>query len=257
MASLVLSPQTTQAELACTLQLQAGHLSTFQDRHTTRSYNSPTDCYAPRDLFNVTDASSGIYQLENYETNILIKLQPGVDGTTVAQQIRNLDLDIRTVSSFDEEWQSSNQMNNVVTYTSLQTLDMQGFGLIFAVISASVGTALIAIVSLKERSREATLMSVRGLSYRQLGHMFITESLAIITFAVILGVIVGLIIVYGTVASANNSNIYSLTLVTQRMIFPADAIANNQHIRRTDIRLHDWGNYSNVVSIRHKTRKDG
>jgi len=40
-------------------------------------------------------------------------------------------------------------------------------------------------------------MSVRGLSYRQLVYMFITESLAIITFAVILGVIVGLIIVYG------------------------------------------------------------
>jgi len=189
------------------------------------SYNSPTDCYAPRDLFNVTDASSGIYQLENYETSILIKLQPGVDGTAVAQQIRHLDLDIRTVSSFDEEWQSSNQMNNVVTYSSLQTLDMQSFGLIFAVISASVGTALIAIVSLKERSREATLMSVRGLSYRQLVYMFITESLAIITFAVILGVIVGLIIVYGTVATANNSNIYSLTLVSQRIIFPAQAIA--------------------------------
>ena len=116
-------------------------------------------------------------------------------------------------------------MNNIVTYSSLQTLDMQSFGLIFAVISASVGTALIAIVSLKERSREATLMSVRGLSYRQLVWMFITESMAIITFAVILGVIVGLIIVYGTVATANNSNIYSLTLVTQRLIFPADAIA--------------------------------
>ena len=40
-----------------------------------------------------------------------------------------------------------------------------------------------------------------------------------------MGVVVGVIIVYGTVASANNSNIYSLTLVTQRLIFPADAIA--------------------------------
>ena len=116
-------------------------------------------------------------------------------------------------------------MNNLVTYSSLQTLDMQSFGLIFAVISASVGTALIAIVSLKERSREATLMSVRGLSYRQLVWMFLTESMAIITFAVILGVVVGVIIVYGTVASANAQTIYSLTLVTQRLIFPADAVA--------------------------------
>jgi ABC-type antimicrobial peptide transport system permease subunit len=190
------------------------------------SYNTPVDCYAPRDLFNVTGADSGIYELESFTTNILIKLQPDVNGTIVAQQIRNLDIDIYDVTSFDEEWQSSAEMNNLVTYTSLQTLDIQSFGLIFAVISASVGTALIAIVSLKERSREATLMSVRGLSYRQLVWMFITESLAIITFAVILGTVVGVIIVFGIVASANSTtNIYNLTLVTQRLIFPADAVA--------------------------------
>ena len=94
----------------------------------------------------------------------------------------------------------------------------------FAVLSASVGTALIAIVSLKERSREATLMSVRGLSYRQLVWMFLTESMAIITFAVIFGVVVGVIIVYGTVTSANAySTLHAL--VTQRLIYPANALA--------------------------------
>ena len=62
--------------------LKLGHLSTLQaSSYYYELYNSPTDCYAPRDLFNVTDASSGIYQLENFETNILIKLQPGVNGT--------------------------------------------------------------------------------------------------------------------------------------------------------------------------------
>jgi ABC-type antimicrobial peptide transport system permease subunit len=187
-------------------------------------YNSPYDCYAPRDLFNVTEASSGIYQLEHFSTNILIKLQPGVNGTKVADQIRNLDLDINTVTSLDEEWQSSTELNNSATYSSLQTLDIQSFGLIFAFISASVGTALIAIVSLKERNREATLMSVRGLSYRQLVWMFLVESLAIISFAIILGVIVGVIIVYGTVASTNASS-YAYSLVNQRLIFPANALA--------------------------------
>ncbi|MCL4430593.1 MAG: hypothetical protein M1167_07550 [Chloroflexi bacterium] len=115
-------------------------------------------------------------------------------------------------------------MNNVATYSSLQILDVQGLGLVFAVLSASVGTALIAIVSLKERSREATLMSVRGLSYRQLVWMFLIESMAIITFSVILGVVVGVIIVYGTVTSANNA-LYTAQLVTQRLIYPPNAIA--------------------------------
>jgi ABC-type antimicrobial peptide transport system permease subunit len=189
-------------------------------------YNSPYDCYAPRDLFNVTGADSGIYQLESYTTNILIKLKPGVNGTEVAQQIRNIDLDINTVTSFDEQWRSSNDLNNSATYSSLQTLDIQNFGIIFAVISASVGTALIAIVSLKERSREATLMSVRGLSYRQLVWVFIVESMAIITFAVILGAIVGVIVVYGTVAATNSStSMWNLSLVTQRLIYPVDAVA--------------------------------
>ena len=186
----------------------------------------PTDCYAPRDLFNVTGADSEIYKLESYTTNILIKLKPGVNGTEVAKQIRSLDLDINTVTSFDEEWRSSNQLQNSATFSSMQTLDIQSFGVIFAVISASVGTALIAIVSLKERNREATLMSVRGLSYRQLVWVFIVESMAIITFAVILGAIVGVVLVYGTVTSTNASTYtWNLSLVTQRLIYPADALA--------------------------------
>ena len=54
--------------------------------------------------------------------------------------------------------------------------------------------------------------------------MFLTESMAIITFAVIIGVVVGVIIVYGTIASANTS-LYTYSLVTQRLIFPPNALA--------------------------------
>ncbi len=179
--------------------------------------------YVPRDLFNMTEGSD-IYTLENWSTKILISLNSGVNGSEVANQIRDLNLEIYGVDSFDEQWRRSLEMENLSTYSSIQVLDVQSFGLIFAVLSASVGTALIAVVSLKERSREATLMSVRGLSYRQLVWMFVTESMAIITFAVILGIIVGVIIVYGNVATANSA-ISSYSLVTQRIIFPADALA--------------------------------
>jgi ABC-type lipoprotein release transport system permease subunit len=189
-------------------------------------YNSPYDCYAPRDLFNATGADSEIYQLEYFTTNILIKLKPEANGTQVANQIRNLDLDIASVSSYDEQWRRSNQMENAATFSSMQTLDIQSFGLMFVVISASVGTCLIALVSLKERTREATLMSVRGLSYRQLVWVFLVESLAIITFAVILGALIGVVLVYGAVASTNSvTATWSFSLVTQRLIFPPDAIA--------------------------------
>ena len=180
--------------------------------------------YVPANLFNMSQYS-GIYTVESFQTKYLIKLDPGVNGTEVANQIRSVDpTDIFAVDSFDQEMQQSNSFNNLGTFSNLQILDVQSLGLLFAVLSASVGTALIAIVSLKERSREATLMSVRGLSYRQLVWMFLTESMAIITFSVILGVVVGVIIVYGTVASANNS-LYTAQLVMQRLIYPPNAIA--------------------------------
>ncbi|MGE5187871.1 MAG: FtsX-like permease family protein, partial [Betaproteobacteria bacterium] len=180
--------------------------------------------YVPRDLFNMTYGSE-IYTLEQFGTRILIKIESDANGTQVANQIRKLDpTQIYGADSFDEQWRQSQNMNNQVTYGSLQTLDVQGLGLVFAVLSASVGTALIAIVSLKERSREATLMSVRGLSYRQLVWMFLTESMAIITFAVILGIVVGVIIVYGSVASTN-STLSSYSLVTMRLVYPPDALA--------------------------------
>jgi ABC-type antimicrobial peptide transport system permease subunit len=180
--------------------------------------------YVPADLFNMSQYS-GIYNVESFQTRYLISLNPGVNGTQIAKQIRSLDpTEIYTVDSFDQEWQQSSSYNNVSTYSNLQILDIQGLGLVFAVISASVGTALIAIVSLKERSREATLMSVKGLSYRQLVWMFLTESMATITFSVILGVVVGVIIVYGTIASTN-ATIGAYNLVTQRLIFPANALA--------------------------------
>ncbi|MDI6805609.1 MAG: FtsX-like permease family protein, partial [Candidatus Bathyarchaeia archaeon] len=94
---------------------------------------------------------------------ILLKLNGGADGKFVANQIRNLDLPITQVQSFAEEWEKAQE--NVI---AMGTLDVQRLGIVFAVLAASVGTALISIVSLKERSREATIMSVKGLSYKQL-----------------------------------------------------------------------------------------
>jgi ABC-type antimicrobial peptide transport system permease subunit len=83
-----------------------------------------------------------------------------------------------------------------------------------------VGTALISTVSMRERSREATIMSVKGLSYKQLVVMFLTENLALVTFAVALGLAVGLISVYGNISS---SNTLASSLVVRRLVFPVDS----------------------------------
>jgi ABC-type lipoprotein release transport system permease subunit len=173
--------------------------------------------YVPRDLFNMSSPYSDAFQLESFETKLLLKLKDGANGKQVAENIRNLDLEIYGVQSFYEELAQTQAATDPSTYNNLQVLDMQRLGLLFIVIAASVGTALISIVSMKERSREATLMSVKGLSYRQLVWMFLSENLAIVTFSVVLGLIVGLIIVYGNVISASAA---VSTLVKRRVVFP-------------------------------------
>ncbi len=153
-----------------------------------------------------------------YSTRILFKLKPGVNGTEVATNIRSLDLNTSQVDSFAEEYTRS--QSDVATVGSL---DAQRLGIVFAVLAASVGTALVSVVSMRERNREATIMSVKGLSYKQLVIMFVTENLAVVTFAVVLGISVGFIAAYGNI-SATNSFIATSALVKHRFILQWDAI---------------------------------
>ena len=153
-----------------------------------------------------------------YSTRILLKLKPGENGTAIAENIRSLDLNVSLVDSFAEEYTLSQS-----DVTTAGSLDAQRLGIIFAVLAASVGTTLVSVVSMRERSREATIMSVKGLSYKQLVIMFVSENLAVVTFAVVLGTCVGFIAAYGNI-SATNSFISSTTLIKHRFIFQSDAI---------------------------------
>jgi ABC-type antimicrobial peptide transport system permease subunit len=146
---------------------------------------------------------------------ILLKLKSGVDGKVVADNIRAIGTEISNVESFAEEWEKTQE--NVI---AMGTLDIQKLGIFFAVIAASVGTGLVSIVSMKERSREATMMSVKGLSYKQLVIMFLTENLALVTFSIVLGVLAGLVVAYGNI-SALNAMISDI--VRRRLVFPLDS----------------------------------
>ena len=153
-----------------------------------------------------------------YGTRILLKLKPGENGTAIAENIRSLGLNVSQVDSYPEEYALSQS-----DITTVGSLDAQRLGIIFAVLAASVGTTLVSVVSMRERSREATIMSVKGLSYKQLVIMFVTENLAVVTFAVVLGTCVGFIAAYGNI-SATNSFISSTALIKHRFIFQSDAI---------------------------------
>jgi len=125
-------------------------------------------------------------------------------------------LNVSSVQSFAERWKET--QSNVYT---VGLLDIQRLGTFFAILAASVGTALVSVVSMKERGREATIMSVRGLSYKQLLIMFLTENLALVMFSVILGLFVGFITLYGNISS--NNSFLSNALILRRLVFTADS----------------------------------
>jgi len=168
--------------------------------------------YVPDGLFHelslaITNSSTA---------RLLVKLGGGTDGAEAAEQIRGFVPRGALVYSVSEqlERQQSNPM-----YSG--TLNVQRLGVAFAIVAASVGTALVTFVSLKERQREASMMSVRGLSFKQLIIMLLTENLAVVTFAVLLGVIAGLIIVFGNTVSFSAG---VPSLVSKRLVFPVDAM---------------------------------
>jgi ABC-type lipoprotein release transport system permease subunit len=148
---------------------------------------------------------------------VLIKISAGANGRDVASQIRNLNsTDILQVQSVEEQLDAQ-EINLLLSGTST----VQRIGVIFAVLAGSVATGLVMTVSLQERKKEVAIMNVRGVSFRQLTVMLLSESLAIVVFAVGLGVIVGMIIANGTITAINST---LFTLVTRRIILPTDSI---------------------------------
>jgi len=152
---------------------------------------------------------------------ILIKVESGANGKSIANQIRGLTPtvlgSVTSVAEQIEERQSN--------YTVTGPLNIMRLGVIFIVAAASVGITLVTLVSQTERSREASIMSVRGLSYKQLVVMLLAESLAVVAFAVLLGAVVGLIWVRGTIASTNAFSVFSSNPITRHMVFPPDALS--------------------------------
>ncbi|MGD0643298.1 MAG: FtsX-like permease family protein [Candidatus Bathyarchaeia archaeon] len=184
-----------------------GSDSTDQSTGIVGIFGSQYGSFVPTGFYqelasNITDANA----------IALIKLNSGANGTDVSKNIMNANLMVSSTDSFDQEWRAS--QTNVMT---IGPLEVQQLGIVFAVLAASVGTALISVVSMRERNREATIMSVKGLSYRQLAVMFLTENVAVITFATVLGVFTGLVVVYGNIAS---SNAMATSLVTRHFLFP-------------------------------------
>ncbi|MGB9853665.1 MAG: FtsX-like permease family protein [Candidatus Bathyarchaeales archaeon] len=148
---------------------------------------------------------------------VLVKLEPSADGKAVASEIQKMD-NVSYVRSVAEELET--YQSNLLLSGSL---NIQRIGVLFSIMAAAVAVGLATLVSLQERKREASIMSARGLSFKQLVTMLLTENLAVIAFSVVLGVIVGLIVVHGNIA-ASNATLSAYSLVMHKMVFPPEVI---------------------------------
>jgi len=107
------------------------------------------------------------------------------------------------------------------------TQNVLRLGTAFAALAASIGVGTIAYTGYREREKEITMVAVRGLSYRQLAGLLITEFLPLVIFALILATTVGLVVVWGDALGQNSlDQSYLGMLAARRVIFPLWATAN-------------------------------
>ena len=167
---------------------------------------------------------------------ILLKLVAGADGEAVAEEIRNLDLSgvsaVYSVAEILRQWRENSLAYSYPVFLGFGSIEIQRLGVAFAVLAASAGTVLVTLASLRERRREIGMMSVKGLSFRQIVGVLLTDTLAVVGFAVFLGAVVGLIVVHGNISAANAmspfipgpTNVFTFAPILRRMVFPLDSV---------------------------------
>jgi ABC-type antimicrobial peptide transport system permease subunit len=170
-------------------------------------YYSAYGSYIPAAVLDSIDTTSSNYQL-------LVKLRPGANATFTVQEINNIGNTSNTLAA-------SLELESMYSdYFSMGSQNVQNIGIALAFVGASLEIGVVVSITILERRKELTILSVRGMSSRQISSILLIEILSIVGFALALGVLVGLIMILGTV----NSTSHSGQLVTQRLSFPLGTV---------------------------------
>lgn len=151
---------------------------------------------------------------------VLARAAPGVALTELSQSIQRY---YPTLSVATAQF-SVGGVGGIISTGSQNVLRL---GTAFAGIAAGIGVGTVAYTGYREREKEITMIAVRGLSYRQLLGLLITEFLPLVIFSLIIGSSVGLAIVWGDAQGQNSLNQgYLALLAARRVVFPLWALAN-------------------------------
>jgi ABC-type antimicrobial peptide transport system permease subunit len=137
--------------------------------------------------------------LSSFDGYILVSLQSPAFNSEVISAIEELD-DVVIIES------SLNTLGEFSTDVFLNAnVNMMYMGLLFAYLLASLGTVVIVYLTLRERRTTTALMSARGMTYAQTLRTLMAEVLTIIGFAIIVGILVGTVVLYGLVQGSVGS----------------------------------------------------
>ncbi len=146
--------------------------------------------------------------------NILISLESPQDNNAVIEALEAYTDIISIESSVDilDEYNTSILLNSRDNMTRM--------GVLFAFILASVGTVVVIYLTLRERRTTTALMSARGTTYGQTVVMLMAESLTMICLALLVGLFVGFIVLYGVVQGGAGTSIIPQLVVPRFMPAP-------------------------------------
>ncbi|MHA2424489.1 MAG: FtsX-like permease family protein [Candidatus Thorarchaeota archaeon] len=134
------------------------------------------------------------------EKNILIDTVAGVNGTTFQEEM------IEEFSLLDRSYSFTSEMVNYWARPIESGITkIRWVAISFSVILALVGTALVIILSLREKESEIALITVRGFSKWQLFKTLIAEMMIMVIFSILLGSFVGLVQIFGNVSQLNEN----------------------------------------------------
>ena len=132
--------------------------------------------------------------------NILIKTAANTNGTKLQEQfVRDLS---GVYASYSVTTELSDYQSNVLRSG---TTRIQWLAISFAVILATVGTALVVVLTMHEKDTDIVLLSVRGFSKWQLFKTLLAEVMVTVIFALLLGALVGYAEIIGQVSSLNQN----------------------------------------------------
>lgn len=130
---------------------------------------------------------------------VLVKAALGVSQAELARSVQRDFMAYLVQSANTGSQDSFGQISSGI-------VNVLRLGTVFAAAAACIGVGTVSYVGFKEREKETSMLAVRGLSYRQIFGLLLTEVLPLVLFALILATIVGLITVRGDILAQNTQS---------------------------------------------------